>query len=36
MFVQTIPEKKTGRTLIVFVEGYREGGKVKMSESLVR
>jgi transposase len=29
MFVQTIPEKKTGRTLIVFVEGYREGGKVK-------
>lgn len=29
MFVQTIPEQKTGRTLIVFVEGYREGGKVK-------
>jgi len=29
MFVQVIPEKKTGRRLIVFVEGYREGGKVR-------
>lgn len=29
MFVQVIPEKRTGRRLIVFVEGYREGGKVR-------
>ena len=29
MYAQTLLEKKTGRRLIMFVEGYRENGKVK-------
>jgi len=29
MYAQTLLEKKTGRHLIMFVEGYRENGKVK-------
>lgn len=29
MFVQTAPKNKQGRILMYFVEGYREGGKVK-------
>ena len=29
MFARTLLEKKSGRTLILFVEGYREQGKVK-------
>ena len=29
MYAQTLLEKKTGRRLILFVEGYREHGKVK-------
>jgi transposase len=29
MYVQTLLEKKTGRRLIMLVEGYREHGKVK-------
>ena len=29
MYAQTLLEKKTGRSLIMFVEGYRENGKVK-------
>lgn len=29
MFINTIPEKKTGKTLIILVESYRKDGKVK-------
>jgi len=29
MYAKTLLEKKTGRRLILFVEGYRENGKVK-------
>ena len=29
MFVQTAPKNKDGRTLMYYVEGYRENGKVK-------
>lgn len=29
MYAQTLLEMKTGRSLILFVEGYRENGKVK-------
>ena len=29
MFVKTLLEKKTGRTLIMIVEGYKENGKIK-------
>ena len=32
MFVQTIPEKKTGRTHILFVEAYRDRGKPKQRQ----
>ncbi len=32
MFVSVIPEKKSGRKLIIFVEGYREGKKVKQRQ----
>ncbi len=32
MFVQVIPEQKSGRKLIVFVEGYRDGGKVRQRQ----
>lgn len=29
MFVKTLPEKKTGRSLMMIVEGYTENGKVR-------
>lgn len=32
MHVSIIPEKKSGRRLIVFVEGYREGGRVRQRQ----
>ena len=29
MFVKTLPEKKTGRSLMMIVEGYSENGKTR-------
>ncbi len=34
MFVSVIPEKKMGRKLIIFVEGYRDGKRVRQRKQM--